>query len=518
MTATPARSIRIAILAMGGEGGGVLADWIVGMAEAGGYRAQLTSVPGVAQRTGATNYYIELFPGRDLPAGAEPVMALTPFPGDIDIVVASELMEAGRAIQRGLVTPDRTTLVTSTTRVYAMTERLPMADGRVDADKLLEACRLAARRLVALDMGAIAERTGSVISAAMLGALAGARVLPFERKHFEAAIERGGVGVAASKRAFTAAHDSAADGTDGKSGRNERPAEPPPEKGESGAEPPSVARLKAEVAARVPGPARDLASEGVARLVDYQDEAYARLYLDRLERIAGVDRASGDGSFLLTAETARWLALGMSYEDTIRVAELKIRASRFERVHAEVDVRDGQIVQIAEFLHPRLQEIAESVPAPLGRFLQRNWLARRLIGAMTASGKIVDTTSIRGFLLLSAVASLKPRRRSSLRFTEETRALEAWLDDVAAFAQRDYAMALEIAELRRLVKGYGDTHERGRKSYAAIIACARRMQPGPDAAAHIAMLRKAALDDDTGAKLEAMLAHMAPGTFQPEKR
>ena len=57
-----ARAITIAILAMGGEGGGVLADWIVDLAEQAGYLAQLTSVPGVAQRTGATIYYLEIFP------------------------------------------------------------------------------------------------------------------------------------------------------------------------------------------------------------------------------------------------------------------------------------------------------------------------------------------------------------------------------------------------------------------------------------------------------------------------
>jgi indolepyruvate ferredoxin oxidoreductase beta subunit len=319
--------------------------------------------------------------------------------------------------------------------------------------------------------------------------------------------------VAASRRAFAAAFEAAtapqpatgaavATETDGHAGRA----------------PASVGRLQAEAAARLPVPALDFAREGVARLVDYQDEAYARLYLDRLERIAGVDREHGDGSFRLTAETARWLALGMSYEDTIRVAELKIRASRFERVRGEVQAREGQIVEIAEFLHPRLQEIAESVPAPLGRFLLRNRLARWLVGAMTSSGKVVATTSVRGFVLMSVVASLKPRRRSSLRFAEETRALEAWLDDIAAFARLDYAMALEIAELRRLVKGYGDTHSRGRRSYASIIACARLMQPGADAAAHIAMLRKAALDDETGAKLDALLAQMAPAGGKPSKR
>ena len=101
---------------MGGEGGGVLADWIVDLAEHGGYLAQMTSVPGVAQRTGATIYYVELFPKcRDRRrTRGPPVLALTPVPGDVDIVIASELMEAGRAVQRGLVTPDRTTLIAST--------------------------------------------------------------------------------------------------------------------------------------------------------------------------------------------------------------------------------------------------------------------------------------------------------------------------------------------------------------------------------------------------------------------
>ena len=94
--------IKIAILAMGGEGGGVLADWIVDLAENAGHWAQTTSVPGVAQRTGATIYYVELFPKVTPGALAlEPVLALMPLPGDVDIVLASELMEAGRSVQRG---------------------------------------------------------------------------------------------------------------------------------------------------------------------------------------------------------------------------------------------------------------------------------------------------------------------------------------------------------------------------------------------------------------------------------
>ena len=175
-TTPPPRPITIAILAMGGEGGGVLAEWIVDLAEHGGYIAQMTSVPGVAQRTGATNYYVELFPKSATTSNTgPPVLGLTPVPGDVDIVIASELMEAGRAVQRGLVTPDRTTFIVSTNRVYAMTEKIALADGRVDSAALLEGCRSAAKRLISGDMAQLAESTGSVISSVLFGALAGAQ-------------------------------------------------------------------------------------------------------------------------------------------------------------------------------------------------------------------------------------------------------------------------------------------------------------------------------------------------------
>src|SRR4026208_527146 len=123
---------------MGGEGGGVLAEWIVDVAEHSGYIAQMTSVPGVAQRTGATNYYAELFPNSGAPPNTRaPVLGLTPVPGDVDIVIASELMEAGRAVQRGLVTPDRTTFIVSTNRVDSMTARIALAEGRGRSRALL---------------------------------------------------------------------------------------------------------------------------------------------------------------------------------------------------------------------------------------------------------------------------------------------------------------------------------------------------------------------------------------------
>jgi indolepyruvate ferredoxin oxidoreductase, beta subunit len=500
------RAIRIAVLAMGGEGGGVLADWIVDMGEHNGYIAQMTSVPGVAQRTGATVYYIELFPQSAVPAdGAAPVLALMPVPGDVDVVVCSELMEAARAIQRGFVTPDRTTLVTSTHRVYAMTEMIALGDGRIEPPPLLEACAVASKRLVAFDMAAIAERTGSVISAVMFGALARSESLPFDRAAYEATIERGGVGVAPSVRAFTAGFEGSLSAT--VDAASSVPAKPGDAEG-----------LVAQAGAWVPPSAMETVRTGLERLLDYQDLDYARTYLARLERVAAVESRAGDGSDRLFSETARYLALAMAYEDTIRVAELKIRDSRFERVRQEVQAKNGQIVEIAEYMHPRLQEIAETVPAPLGRFLLKAGPARALVERLTSKGRVIKTTSLSGFLTLFAVASLKPLRHRSLRYSAEQAHIESWLAKILEVAGSNYDLAVEVAECRNLVKGYGDTHARGQANYAAIMDVLPALAARPDAAQGLAELRRAALADDTGASLKAALSRLtAPAAPLPPR-
>ena len=498
------RPISIAILAMGGEGGGVLADWIIDLAEKNHYIAQLTSVPGVAQRTGATIYYLEIYPRAGISDAAhEPVLALMPVPGDVDIVIASELMEAGRAIQRGLITPDRTTLIASTNRVFAMTEKIAMADGRVDPEKLVEACRTAAKTMHAFDMAAIAEAMGSVISAVLFGAVAGAGVLPFPRQAFEGAIKRGGKGIAASLAAFTAGFEAAT------APAAASPAEQPATAAEPAGEARAIPADLLQAAEKFANPARAFVRAGIERTADYQGLPYARLYLDRLAPIAALDH---DGR--LIAETARQLALGMTYEDTIRVAELKIRPSRFARVRAEVRVNDGQILEIAEFMHPRTQEIADTLPAPLGRFILNTGWVRGLMDRLTRKGRVVKTSSLRGFLLLYMVAAFRPLRPRSLRYRVEQQYLEDWLATVQRLAATHYELAIEAAAARNMVKGYGDTHERGRARFETLMGLLPTLAQRPDGAAQLAVLRKAANADDTGAALNAAIAKMKEAELQ----
>ncbi|MEW6688128.1 MAG: 2-oxoacid:acceptor oxidoreductase family protein, partial [Pseudomonadota bacterium] len=188
----PDRPITILIAALGGEGGGVMADWLIDAATQCGFPAQSTSIPGVAQRTGATTYYLEIFPARrEALGGREPVLSLTPSPGNVDLMIASELVEAGRAMLNGYVSPERTTLIASTHRIYATAEKMQMADGRFDSERALEAARALARRAVLFDMRALAQESGTVINAVLFGAMAGSGALPLPREACEQAIRRG---------------------------------------------------------------------------------------------------------------------------------------------------------------------------------------------------------------------------------------------------------------------------------------------------------------------------------------
>ncbi|RZF63527.1 indolepyruvate oxidoreductase subunit beta family protein [Sphingomonas populi] len=485
--------ITVAILALGGQGGGVLADWIIDLAGHNGYRAQGTSVPGVAQRTGSTVYYIEMIPVEPGDNRGEPVLALNPVPGDVDVVIASELMETGRAILRGFVSAERTTLIGSTHRIFAISEKSALGNGEGNGQKILNAAERRSKRFVGFDMDAAASEAKSVISSIMFGALAGSGALPFSLESFEAAIRAGGKAVPANLRGFALGAERAG----GFVAQIEAAARPP--------EPTSAAgrRLTARIEAELPAPAHAFAIEGARRLMEYQDTAYAALYLDRLGMIGARDDGTDDHA--LSREAARHLALWMAYEDTIRVADLKIRSSRFARVQSEVDVKSGQVLSVTEYMHPRLQEVCETLPAGIGRFILARPGLRRRLEPLFAKGRHVETTSLGWFLALRLMASMRGLRRRSLRYIEEQVRIEGWLQAVREAARHDVPLATELLRNQRLIKGYSDTFERGLANFVSVMAAAP-LNGGPDAAERTRRLRDAALADDTGKALAAEIA------------
>lgn len=487
------RPITVAILAMGGQGGGVLADWIVAMAEREGWVAQATSVPGVAQRTGATIYYVELIRPR---GNALPVLSLMPVPGDVDVVVASELMEAGRAIQRGLVTPDRTTMVASTHRALTVPEKAKPGDGTIDGRPVLEAMQFAARKLVAADMQALAETKGSVISASLFGALASSGALPFPREAFETTIREGGVGVAASLAAFDAGF-KAEDVTAPRA-----PAADSAILGGTAAERARLASLLDRIDREFPTEARNMLRHGVARLVDYQDLDYAGEYLDHVARLVALEPT-------LATEAARQVAVAMAYDDVIRVADLKTRAARLARVRREVAAREDQVLDATEFMHPRVAEICGTLPVKLGKRIEDSAALSALVKRWFEKPRRVRTMRLSGFLQLYLVAGMRRWRRRLLRHEREVDFLRNWLDLVASEAPRDPALALELLRCRRLVKGYSDTHARGESKFARVIGALPLLAGRGDAADWLRRLREAALADEAGKALDGALATLA---------
>jgi indolepyruvate ferredoxin oxidoreductase, beta subunit len=470
----PERPITILIAALGGEGGGVMADWLMEAATASGYPAQATSIPGVAQRTGATTYYLEIYPEKkDRLNGKEPVLSLTPSPGNVDVMVASELIEAGRAMQNGFVSPERTTLIASTHRIYATIEKMQMADGRFDSERVLDAAKQLTRKAVLFDMRKLAQENSTVINAVLFGAMAGSGVLPLARAACESAIRGAGRGAEASLRGFAAGHDIAA----GSRAAPEKPAPP---------------RRATEL--------KEILHLATERLKDYQGERYAALYMERMEPFL-----VGDAK--LAAEVGRHLATWMSYEDIIRVADLKTRASRFERVRREVGAKADEPVVVIDYLKPGVEEFASILPGFLGKKLV-SWAERR--GKLDAYnvGMHIKTSGVFGYLLVRSLAWLKPWRPMSYRYQEEQQLIGRWLDRVAEAATRDASLALEIVLCAKLVKGYGETHRRGKGNFLAIVDAlienAATADPREQANA-IRKAREAALADPEGQALEKQL-------------
>lgn len=488
--------IKLAVLAVGGQGGGVLTGWIEALARAQGYACQATSVAGVAQRTGATIYYVEMTPKSD----QAPVFALAPSGGDVDVMIAAEMMEVGRSIMRGFVTPDRTTLIGSTHRALAVSEKMAPGDGIADADEVRAAAEIAAQRLILADMDKLAIEQGSVISSSLFGALAGSGALPFPRAAFEEAIRAGGKGVEASLRGFAAGFEAA----QGEGAALEAPAVAADSAQVSG--PPAMMKdwqaLMARIAA-MPDPVQDMAKAGLAKVVDFLDCAYGGEYLDHLEGVLARDTAAHD--WALSAAAAKYVANAMAYDDIIRVADLKTRSTRFDRINGEMNVGDGQVLELTEFFHPRAEEIASLMPAKMGAKWEASPRRMALLDRWFNKGRRLRTHRLRSFVMLHLLGGLKGYRRRTRRHEVEQAHLKDWLHHSLAPLERDYALSVELLKCRRLVKGYSDTHARGLSKFAKVMEAAKLLDGREDAAEWVVRLREAALQDPDGKALDGAI-------------
>src|SRR5579875_3274600 len=379
-----------------------------------GFPVQSTSIPGVAQRTGATTYYIEIFPQKtDLLGDKRPVLALAPGIGDVDIVIASELLEAGRVITNGFVTADRTMMIASTSRLYTMDEKIAMGDGRFDQEKLIEAVRRNAKEAFLVDMDTLTRRSGSMPSAVMLGLIAGCGRLPITAERFESVIRADGKATDANLRGFRA-------GLEAVQARREWTGEPTPKK----FAPKTSELVEHEVTYTLPLVAQEIAIEGVRRLIAYQGVGYAQLYLSRLRAINDVDQTVG-GQGKLVCDVARHLAVRMSFEDIVRVAEAKISPERLRRIAQDELHAKDEPFSVHDFLKPGIEEMTQLLPPiiarPILRLAERwKWFGRIHLGMR------INVTSVSGYLRFLLLAKLKWLRPYGIRYRQEQEQIESW--------------------------------------------------------------------------------------------
>jgi indolepyruvate ferredoxin oxidoreductase, beta subunit len=439
--------VKVLVAALGGEGGGVLSTWMHKAAIASGHFVQGTFIPGVAQRTGATTYYLEVVPGAGHHHGsadARPVLALNAAPGEVDLVVASELLEAGRAIQAGFVTSDRTTLIASSARVFTVEEKMAMGDGRLDAGRLQQLAQRFARRAIIADLTEVASAAQAPLSAVLLGAIAASGVLPVSAEAFRTAIHSEGKAVEANLRGFEAglrASDTSTAG--GGAIRHDHRA--------SGQDVGALAGFPVE--------AHAVLAEGIKRLTDYQDAAYAQRYLAHVKGFVG--RRGADASFI--TELSRHLAVRMSVEDVMRVAQLKLRASRVARVTREARAVPGDIVDITEYMKPGPEEIFSLLPPRLGRW------ALRHASSWGSFPMKVRTTRLSGHIRLSLLAVLRRWRPRALRFADEQAWVKRWLALVERALAVDPAATREVVATASLVRGYSETYKHGLANWTRIM-------------------------------------------------
>ena len=527
--------ISILLCALGGEGGGVLADWLVDAARHGGLAAQATSIPGVAQRTGATTYYLEIFPTpiSEL-GGRRPVFGLNPLPGRLDLLVSSELLETARQISLGLCSADRTLLISASNRALTTHEKMQMGDGRMDDAVLLQLLQQHSHASHVLDMVALTRQAGTVVSAVMLGCIAASKLLPLRREDFEFAVhegqakERQSASQQASLRGFALAWDAMqAQSTQSKfvDAVLTNTLTIPNVTSEQ------IAKLSPELAATFPSDMHEMLGLGVARLMDYQGARYVSLYIQRLREVLASEQRNGtDGACTVTKETARWLALWMAFDDIVRVADLKSRASRWQRVRMEVKAKTDDVLKVYDHFKPGVPEFAALLPKVFALPLLR-WDRQRSASGLSplALPIKVGTHSVIGMVMLRVLASFKWLRVLGNRYAEEQAMIDAWLKAVVRGAQEDVNLGLALAQCGQLIKGYGTTNERGRDNLLHILrhlaphdvsvdSSARNAETSRDSQAHLQKrinaindARNAALRDAGGIALDqALRAHGAP--------
>ena len=516
--------VSILLCALGGEGGGVLANWLIDVARLADYPAQATSIPGVAQRTGATTYYLEIYPiQRTELAGRTPVLGLNPLPGRLDALVSSELLETARQIANGLASNDRTCVISSSSRTLTTAEKMVMGDGRQDDGALMGVIAENSLRHHVLDMARVCQETGTLVSAVMLGAIAASGLLPFSRALYESVLAGKSASAKASLHGFEMAFDHVSKQKEQAKYLEKvwspsiSQSEPISAKQDDNSDFNARVRVPTQILEEFPADMRKVLALAYNRVAQYQGQAYAQLLIERLRKIKQQENGgdSPNGSCPVTAESTRWLALWMAYDDIIQVAFLKSRAHRWQRVSEEVKLQEGELLKIYDHFKPGVPELAAMLPVSWAQALLK-WDKQRIANGKGPWSMPIKLArhSVSGMLSLRFLSFLRVFRPYGHRYITEQALIEEWLSGIGRAFSVSPLLALEVARCGQLIKGYGSTNERGKENLLHIlhtVCVPNSAKSVVEQISAVAQIRKAALQDEAGQQLDqALMLHGAP--------
>jgi hypothetical protein len=208
----------------------------------------------------------------------------------------------------------------------------------------------------------------------------------------------------------------------------------------------------------VPPPPKDL-PDGIAPvvdkcirlLVDYQGTSYAELYVHRLGRFVG--RAGIDAAML--GEIAQLMAMRMSYQDPIRIAQLKLVE---HETHAE-PTGDRRKFRIDELVGALPALVAEPV---LDVLEWVDWTHAPVSIRFSAASRW-------GIRRLKIEASLKRWRLFSVRYAKERVWVERWLHMIDRSLTKQPQATAAIIQTATMIQGYGSLYRHGLADWHAII-------------------------------------------------
>jgi len=507
------KPISILICALGGEGGGVLTQWVVDAARLAGFPVQATSIPGVAQRTGATTYYIEIYPDSSKALGEqEIVFGLNPLPGQLDLLISSELLEAARQVSNGMSSKTKTMVISSTGRVLTTAEKMHLGDGRVDSKQLISLIDQFSLSNYFVDMVSMTQQASTVISSVMLGCMAASGLLPMEADAYRNVIGEGSQSQKASLKGFNLGFQAI---------ENQRQQlayldsvlKPNHAHVELNRHDSTVkALLPQERSERYPKALQELLDLAFERLMAYQNQDYAELFLSRLDRILGAEQVQSTNDHRVTEESLKRLAVLMCFDDLVHVAQLKMSVSRFERVSKEVKAGENDLLKIYDHFKPGVEELAAMLPVSLARKLM-DWSARRQSKGLSPISLPLKLGShtIHGLIMLKLLAACKFLRPMSSRYHDEQILIEKWVNHVVEGTKRSANLGFEIAKCASLIKGYGSTHARSRENFNHImdhVVSNTQFHEPQDCANAIALARTTAMKDEGGKVFDQTLKGM----------